>query len=459
MKKNFAILATCLAVMAPSGFAGAGTASTPGIELAQAPRPLVSGERVRVKKLARDMESAMQTLNQGGVAPFQDPAYVQKWRDAIARYRAAVEKFQQTDDPDVKAAAAKLAELENMVAFGMTEAGKQQSQLGDVQQILATIEAALRDHRAPQWLPAPFTEQEARDWVRVAADAQQTAKKAVAELQRIAPTAHLPVNPGTVQSGAPYDKQDLDRLLRFANGNLQNVDEALKQTLEALKTQFAAQDQELAYYRELDPDNEKHRMNAFLKEGAEAEIYAGLDKQLALAESVAAYQRAFAKAPTDRSLARIDEIVALRKTYAANRVKALGASKLPEPKSTDAARIAIAEQILAEPSYEFGTHGPIVLTTKEIIEREEQVSRAEIKDVDISLSGKITLSGTETTWNYKWEEFKFATPLKEKDSDDWYIWWITAKKYSSGWERTPIGEWVSGAATKGDLILRENFAK
>ena len=82
-----------------------------------------------------------------------------------------------------------------------------------------------------------------------------------------------------------------------------------------------------------------------------------------------------------------------------------------------------------------------------------------VLNVDLSLSGKITLSGTETTWNYKWQEFKFATPLKEKDSDDWYIWWITAKKYSSGWERTPIGEWVSGATTKGDLILKENFGK
>ena len=457
--KITAIFAACLALAIPAGSAAGGPVSAPGIELAQAPRPLVSGERVRVQKLSRDMENAMQTLNQAGVAPFQDPAHVRKWQQAIDRYRTAVRKFPQVDDPDVEAAAAKLAELENMVAFGMKEAGKQQSQLGDVQQILATIEQNLRTRRAPQWLPPPFGVDEARNWLRTAADAQKAAREALAELQRIAPTAHLPANPGTVQSGAPYDKQDLDRLMHFANGNLRDVDEALKQTTDALKTQFAAQDSELAYYRALDPDNEAHRMNAFLKEGAEAEIYAGLDRHLALAQSLIAYQRAFGKEPTAATAARVDEIVALRRTYAANRTRAVGNSKLPEPKSTDTARIDIARQILAEPSYEFGEHGPVVLTTKDIVERQEQVSRAEIKDVDVSLSGTVTLSGTETTWNYKWEEFKFATPLKEKDSDDWYIWWITAKKYSSGWERTPIGEWVSGAATKGDLILKENFAQ
>ncbi|MDA0339570.1 MAG: hypothetical protein O2910_06990, partial [Proteobacteria bacterium] len=67
------------------------------------------------------------------------------------------------------------------------------------------------------------------------------------------------------------------------------------------------------------------------------------------------------------------------------------------------------------------------------------------------------LSGTETTWTYKWREFKFATPIKETGSDNWHIWWITAKKYSSGAESTPIGRWISGGATKGSLILKDNF--
>lgn len=433
-------------------------ASGQPLELAQAePRPLVSGERVRVKKLARDMESAMQTLNQNGIAPFQDPAYVEKWQQSLERYRTALARYPQTDDPDVQAAAAKLGEFSNLVAFGISKAQEQIAELGDVQAIMATIETELRANSAPAWLPVPFSEDEARAWLRRAADAQQTARQAIAALQRIAPLAHLPLNPGTVQQGAPYDRHDLDRLYASAESTARKVQEAVQQTEDRLKHQFQAQDEELNYFRQLDPDNPQQRANAFLRQGVELEIYQRLDQHLALARSLVAYQRAFNREPTASSLARAEEIAGLRATYAANRTRALGESTLPDAQSTDAGRLAIAAAILAEPRYEFGEHGPIVLTTPETVERQKQVSRAEIKDVDVSLSGDVTFSGTETTWRYHWQEFKFATPLKETDSDEWYIWWITAKRFLSGAETTPLNRWVSGAATRGDRILAENF--
>lgn len=446
-----------LGALLGAGPAQAETLSPRAVELAQATRPLVSGERVRVQKLARDMESTMQTIDQGGVAPFQDPAYVQKWQKAIEQYRTSLQKYPQVDDPDVQAAAAKLAELENMVAFGINKAAKQQTVLGDVQANLATIEKFLRENPAPQWLPAPFDDEEARQWLLTASRAKNIAQTSITEIQRIAPVAYLPLNPSTVQQGAPYDRQDLDRLLNWANDTIRKADEAVKQTASTLKFQFDSQHETLDYFRQLDPEDPSDRANAFLTEGVEEGIYSRLDDELAFARSVVAYQRAFGNEPAAHTVARVEEIEGLRRTYAENRLKALGDSKLPEPKSEDEARIAIAQQVLANPSYEFGQHGPIVLTTKDVVEREKQVSRAEIKDVDVSLSGTVTLSGTETSWHYKWQEFKFATPLKETENDDWYIWWITAKNFSSGGERTPIGEWVSGAATQGDLILEENF--
>ena len=84
---------------------------------------------------------------------------------------------------------------------------------------------------------------------------------------------------------------------------------------------------------------------------------------------------------------------------------------------------------------------------------------AELHRLDVSLSGDITLRGTETTWHYRWQEFRFATPIQDAASGDWYIWWITARNYSSGWERTPIGRWVSGAAVQGDRILEAHVFK
>jgi len=85
------------------------------------------------------------------------------------------------------------------------------------------------------------------------------------------------------------------------------------------------------------------------------------------------------------------------------------------------------------------------------------LSEEEYNDIDISLAGEITLTGTKTTWHYRWDEFKFATPILDNQTGKWYLWWITAKKFHSGASTTPIGEWVSGSATKGGVILETNF--
>lgn len=425
--------------------------------MAQAERPLVSGERVRLQKMIRDMDSAMQTLRQGGAQPFQDPAYLQKWQQSLARYENQMQRYPQANDPDVQAATAKLNEYRQLIAGFQQQGSAQTDSLGDVQGQLAAIESALRQHRAPAWLPAPFSEDEARQWVNIAATAKQTALQAQRQLQTIAAKAHLPANPGTVQQGAPYDKNDVNRLSRFAASIVTDVDAAVAQTQQNLKTRFDAQDRELEYYRKLDPTVEQDRLNAYLAEDAEARIFTELDRQSAVARSLANYQLAFGQTVHPTIQGRIDEIAQLRTRYAEDRLAALGDSRLPSPASDDAARLAIAERILSEPDYAFGEHGPIVLTTPEVVEREKQVSRAEIKDVDFSISGDITFSGTETTWQYRWQEFKFATPIKDTETGNWHIWWITAKNYSSGWERTPIGQWVSGAAVKGSLIPQENF--
>ncbi|MCB1122598.1 MAG: hypothetical protein KJT03_13680, partial [Verrucomicrobiae bacterium] len=45
----------------------------------QASQPMISQYRVRIKKIQRDIASVWDTMDKGGVKPFQDPAYVQKF--------------------------------------------------------------------------------------------------------------------------------------------------------------------------------------------------------------------------------------------------------------------------------------------------------------------------------------------------------------------------------------------
>jgi hypothetical protein len=163
-----------------------------------------------------------------------------------------------------------------------------------------------------------------------------------------------------------------------------------------------------------------------------------------------------ALARVGQALAMLDKLDQAEKEFQRKRLVALASSRLPEARSTDPTRLSIATRILQTPRYQFGEFGTIVLTTDRIIEREKKSSEIDIDKLELSLSGDLKASGTETGWTYRWQEFKFAVPLKETDGS-WAIWWITAKNYSSGAANTPIGSWVSGRAEKGNPIPRENF--
>ena len=426
---------------------------------ASAPR-LVSGQRVQVKKLARDITNTRNDMVTSGPSPLQDPSLVEGYSKRLKIFGDGLARYSDFGhEPEVQQARTAYDNLLSALAAEQERARQQVAAVGNAQEILTDLRQNLRDNPAPTLLYPPFGQEEARQWVQLAASAQQASTAAATEIQRITPLAYLPETRGTPEQGAAYDRRDMESMFRSANDTTRKVTETLNATQSNLDQQFQHQNGEhqLGYFRKLDPDNPQHRANAFLSEGAQEEIYGRLDRHLALANSVAFFQLALGQQPAPNVQARITEIGELRKQYAANRLRALGDSRLPEAKANDSARLAVAKEILANPKYEFGQHGPIVLTTPKILTKEKEVSRDTIKDVDVSLSGTVTLSGTRETWQYKWEEFKFAAPLKEADSDDWYIWWITAKKFQSGWEKTPIGYWVSGGAVKGDLILEKNF--
>ena len=420
-------------------------------------RAITSGELVRVKKLSRDMANVRESIPANGPSLFQDKATLDKYIKRFGQFTDAIKRYSDFEHPDVLSAKDEYLALRKALSDEHKRAKQQTEAVGDVQSELRELEAKLQAMRAPKALTAPFSAQTAKLWVAAAVDAKKTAQSAAQRLPEISKTARLDKsNQGTVQQGAPYDHQDINRLLRFAQGTVQKVDESRDTTLSNIKAQLSGLDNELDYFRKLDPNNATHRMNAFLKEGAPEEIHTRLHAHLDVASSAAHFMAAFGKPPTAKVQNRIDEIEQLKIQYDTQLEHAAGAYKLPKAVSTDAERLAIAQQIIEKPIYKFGTNGPIVLTTADIIDREREESEEEFTDVDISLSGVITLTGTRTTWTYRWQEFKFATPLQDNNGN-WYVWWITARNFSSGGGRTPIGKWVSGKAVKGSLIREENF--
>ncbi|WP_299880966.1 hypothetical protein [uncultured Cocleimonas sp.] len=417
-------------------------------------KQLVSGQKVQVNKLIRDMKNVHNSIKTEGPSDLQSASVVNKYKAAVDKYTTALKRYKEyTGSPLVIEALQTYKALRSRLSTEFKRAQSQLAKLGNPAKLMAAVDAKQQGINAPKWLPAPFSQEDIQAWVKQIKEIKKTAADVTAEVQRISAATNLDL------TGGKYGVQRANSMLHWANKAVRDSDAALSETEMQLNHQFQFQNKhELPYFRKLNPDNEKDRANAFLQEGSEGRIFERLDKQLAMAESFAAFEQATKGKISAEKQARVDEVIALRKKYSEDRIKAVGISKLPKPASNDVKMLAIAKDIIEKPDYEMGQHGPIVLTTKEIVTREQEVSRDTIKDVDISLSGKLTWSGTRETWQYKWQEFKFATPIKDK-SGDWYIWWITAKNYSSGASTTPLNEWVSGRTTKGSLILEENFNK
>lgn len=413
-------------------------------------KQLVSGQRVQLKRLARTIDGLRKDMVRSGPSPLQDGRNVQRYNQRLKQFADEIGRYADYGkDPDIGAVVAAYQALVTDLKQEHARSRQQLGQVGNAQERLASVDTKLREASPPGRLLPPFTFEQAKSWAAQVAATRTAAQGLVNEVQAIAPLAYLPPD-------AKYTSRKVQSLVRFADDSARKAMDAVRDTESHLQAQIGYISSELEFFEKLDPDNPGHRANMFLNEGAEQDVYERLDKQMKLATSYEAFQRAIGKAPDAQVTQRIARVKSAREQYAAKRTKALGESRLPKPKSNDAARIQVARQILANPDYKFGQHGPIVLTTEKVVTREKEVSRDTIKDIDLSLSGTLTLSGTRETWKYKWDEFKFATPLRHDDGN-WYIWWITAKKFASGWEKTPIGTWVSGKATQGSLILEKNF--
>lgn len=308
--------------------------------------------------------------------------------------------------------------------------------MADIQAALKKIDGGLQKRKVPRPIYPPFEDGQIEKWLDDATKARQVAKISLDTLPKLA-KANLGSNSGTVSQGAPYDNNDVQRMMRFAKSQLQASNKSNATMSKAMSDGLNGYANEMQYYKGPTAKENFARLRRYGEAALTIETGLGNNgtKAADFLKDLAGYENKLAE----------------------TELKALEGFKLPKPKSKDKKRLKAAKAILETKKYGFGKYGPIVLTTEKIVERERKDKEIEVEDIDISIHGEATWSGTETVWTYKWDEFKFVVPIKEDDSNDWYMWTITAKKFSSGGERTPIGKWVSGKSYKGSRILKKNF--
>lgn len=414
--------------------------------------PLVSGQKVQVKRLTKDIINVKESIKSTGPSEFQLAENVKARQKRFQQFTEALNRYPQLNDPLVQTARAEYMSLQTALKTEFERAKKQLKELGNVQARLVQLQQNFDQYPTPQIMEPPFDAAAVSNWVKQASAARTVGEHNLKELNAIASLAYLPVNPGTPQSGYPFDAEDVRRMQNQAirmqqavqsnyHNMSNNITNQLKQKLEQIKTRWQE-----------DPKGDKKWV--FLKKDQVKQAMQLFNESKALAQSSIYLEQALKQ---DHSFATksLKVIKQAEQQYQANGQLALNSSRLPAAASDDDDMIEFAEEILKRPRYKFGEYGPIVLITKDIIERESKSSEIDIDKVEV-VGRDLKMSGTETTWTYKWQEFKFATPLKDADGS-WYIWWITAKKYSSGSSITPIGEWVAGQSTQGNPILASNF--
>jgi hypothetical protein len=430
---------------APTTSAGSSKPATPpAAASASDVRPLVSGERVRVKKLVRDLTNARKGIKTEGPSSFQDPEVVAQYKKSFDQYTAAIKRYPQLDDPDVMAARTGHQALRDALQGEFTRAQSQMEKLGDVKARIAKIQNRNNEFPVPEPLKPPFGEADVKTWIAAGSKARTAAEFDYKQIQEIAPIAYLPEQ--TV-SGVmtKFSFRHLDGLAGTVQGRFNAVQQGYVQTNANIKAAL----QEL--------ENKVQAPTARTNAVDAARHREALDQMVVVAESAVHLEQGLNR-PSDEPEKIVAGLRERRANYDVQREQAIDAVRMPKSRSTDAKMLAIAKEVVEKPRYEFGAHGPIILNTAKMTEHAKKESEIEIDKVD-TFGGKLQLSGTQETTIYKWTEFQFATVLKEEDSDLWRIYYIKPKFFTSGGSTTPLNEWISGGVVEGELIREENIPK
>lgn len=419
-------------------------------------RKMISQQRVRIKKLNRDILSAINTLDKGGPKPFQDSDYVNKQQKVVERFKAALGRYNNySDDPDVITAKQSLEKIENMMTFGRNYAAKEIEKLGNVQKRLQTINRQVHNMRVPATPQPPFEPGELSRWLVTLSTLRQNAVKLHAPLPQIKQRAYLPHTLRTVEQGGAYDIQDVDRLERSLLGTVNKIDQNLKTFSSNLELNLQHVTEDLSYYDTFNPSDPQHRSKHFLSEGRAEEIRADLSRKVTLVSEAAEFDRLL-KRPTQKDKLRlVERVKSTAATYEKKHQQALKMARMPKPATSDSRLEKVARQTLANPKYDYvGEIKRLVINTEKV-HREKETSNVKFDKVNVSLGGNVKLSGTETTYHYAWDEFQVATA--EPVGDKYYVFYTTLKYFTSGSGTTPLNKWIIGKRIKGNEIPEENI--
>jgi hypothetical protein len=142
--------------------------------------------------------------------------------------------------------------------------------------------------------------------------------------------------------------------------------------------------------------------------------------------------------------------------YKSQRIQALQFARMPKAASTSKELLKIARQALMNDDSGAGKILRLVINSDKV-EKESESSKIDIDDVDVNASGDLTMSGTQTTTRYKWQQFQVASA--EPVGSKYYIFYYTLKYYFAGSTSTVLNRWLVKGRLQSSEILKENIER
>jgi len=417
---------------------------------------MISQQRVRVKKLKYDIESRTDTLDKAGAKPFQDTAYADKQQTSLDYFSETLTKYESfSEDPEVIAAKVALDKFSKMVGVGQRLAAKEKNALGNVQARLQKIEVSIKGFQVPQTPQTPLAKGAIKAWLTQLAQVRKSAVAAYQPIPDIKKRAYLPNTRQTVSQGGAYDMNDVNRLERSLRGIVGKIDGGLKQFTQNLDLSVQNVAKSLAFYRKFDPADSNDQSNHFLSEGRAEVVRGEFVEKAVLVGEAAEYSKLLKKHNYKDRVALLGSIEVEARLYEANYEKARELVRMPKEASTDSDLADIAEDTLEDAGIEGYDEFERLVITLDLESRSKETSEAKFDKIDVNSSGKVTLSGTKTTYFYDWEEFQVATA--EPIGDIYYIFYTTFKKFTKGASTTPLNRWIVSGRFKGSEIPYDNI--
>ena len=425
-----------------------------------APKQIISQQKVRIKKLKRDVDSVIDTIDKAGVKPFQDKKVVQKYQKSLDRFKQSIGKYSDfATDSSVIAASESISKMEQFITFGKQKAAQDMAKLGDVQSRLRAIHQTTKKLKVPAEPPIPSKKGQVGQWLTELGNARQTAIKIYKPLPEIYKLAYLPDTRFTVEQTGIYEKSDVSRLDQSLRGIVAKVDESLKKFSVNLDLNVRHVEKWLNSQNYSDFSSNQDRLS-FLVNLGEVDPEKVYGREIQLLSEAIVFSRQLKTKDLDARVDLLKRVENGKGLYLAKIDKALKSARMPKAVSTDPALLKIARKALEtaiEPSdAKLGEIKRLVITSKKV-HRSSDVSNETFDRIDINSSGNLTMSGTSITYHFEWDEFSVVSA--EKVGGKNYIFYNAFTYYTEGGRKTPLNQWVVSSRSQGAEIQEDNIDK